>query len=63
MSQKEIIQQLIQVAGNQTKLAEIAECSQGEISEYLNEKRSLKVSRLLKICEKLNLKIEIYGSN
>lgn len=63
MSQKEIIQQLIQVAGNQSKLAEIANCSQGQISDYLNEKRALKLNKLLEICQKLNIKIRIYGSN
>jgi transcriptional regulator with XRE-family HTH domain len=65
MTQSQIIKLLIKVAGTQSNLAKIAESSQGQISDYLNEKRSLKVGKLLKICQKLKLtlKIEKNGSN
>jgi transcriptional regulator with XRE-family HTH domain len=59
MTQSQIIKLLIKVAGTQSNLAKIAESSQGQISDYLNEKRSLKVGKLLKICQKLKLTLKI----
>jgi DNA-binding Xre family transcriptional regulator len=65
MTQHKIIKLLIEKAGSQSKLAEVTGQTQAMISECLNEKRSIKVGTLLKMCQKLKLtlKIEIYGSN
>jgi len=56
--EKDILKQLIQIAGSQKELAIKAGVPEPRISEWLNEKRNVKLSKLIEISTKLGFEIK-----
>jgi len=59
LNQKQLLERLIKLAGSQKKLADLIDVDESRLSEWKNEKHAITLNTILKMCEKLNINLEI----
>lgn len=58
MTQKKVIEALIEKAGSQKELAKIAGISEPRVSEWKTEFHAISFIKLLEICEKMRINLK-----